>query len=758
MERNEYELGQNKQNMRRGPGGPGGPHGPGGPRGGGEKPKDLIGTWKKILHYCRKYIAVLVIALICAAAGTVLSLAGPDKLSDMTDTITSGLAPDTEMLTEIMGSVSENISVNMQTVVSDIAANMGSDAPQAITVNGSEISVDDQMQTMSALSDAGNNDSDAMMNAVSSLPESVRNALYTDITVEGNTISAEDQLEMMNIFTDIDTDDTNAALSAIDSLPASVYNIIKPSVDTDRILVIALTLVAFYALSYILSAAQSWIMATITQRISKQMRSDISHKINRLPMWFYNRTTTGDVLSRVTNDVDMIGQSLNQSIGNLLTAVILFVGSLFMMLITNGWMTLTAVAASLIGFAVMTAIMSRSQKYFTRQQRHLGEINGHIEEIYAGHTVVKAYNGEDAAQKTFDEMNTKLCDSGFKAQCLSGLMMPIMNFIGNLGYVAVCVVGGALALNGKIGFGVIVAFMMYVRYFTQPLSQIAQSVQSLQSAAAAGERVFEFLEAEEMENEDGKLSDIGKISGNVEFDHVKFGYEDSDKIVIHDFSASAKPGQKIAIVGPTGAGKTTMVNLLMRFHELKSGEIRIDGIPTSKMKRETVHSQFCMVLQDTWLFEGTVRENLVYCTEGVSDQKMQEACRAVGLDHFIRTLPHGYDTVLNDQVNLSQGQKQQLTIARAMIADKPMLILDEATSSVDTRTEQQIQSAMDKLMENRTSFVIAHRLSTIKNSDLILVLKDGDIIESGTHEELLNKGGFYAELYNSQFDEGGKSA
>lgn len=755
MERNEYELGQNKQNMRRGPGGP---HGPGGPRGGGEKPKDLIGTWKKILHYCRKYIAVLIIALICAAAGTVLSLAGPDKLSDMTDTITSGLAPDTEMLTEIMGSVSENISGNMQTVVSDIAANMGSDAPQAITVNGSEISVDDQMQTMSALSDADNNDSEAMMNAVSSLPESVRNALYTDITVEGNTISAEDQLEMMNIFTDIDTDDTSAALSAIDSLPASVYELIKPSVDTDRILVIALTLVAFYALSYILSAAQSWIMATITQRISKQMRSDISHKINRLPMWFYNRTTTGDVLSRVTNDVDMIGQSLNQSIGNLLTALILFVGSLFMMLITNGWMTLTAVAASLIGFAVMTAIMSRSQKYFTRQQRHLGEINGHIEEIYAGHTVVKAYNGEDAAQKTFDEMNTKLCDSGFKAQCLSGLMMPIMNFIGNLGYVAVCVVGGALALNGKIGFGVIVAFMMYVRYFTQPLSQIAQSVQSLQSAAAAGERVFEFLEAEEMENEDGKLSDIGKISGNVEFDHVKFGYEDSDKIVIHDFSASAKPGQKIAIVGPTGAGKTTMVNLLMRFHELKSGEIRIDGIPTSKMKRETVHSQFCMVLQDTWLFEGTVRENLVYCTEGVSDQKMQEACRAVGLDHFIRTLPHGYDTVLNDQVNLSQGQKQQLTIARAMIADKPMLILDEATSSVDTRTEQQIQSAMDKLMENRTSFVIAHRLSTIKNSDLILVLKDGDIIESGTHEELLNKGGFYAELYNSQFDEGGKSA
>lgn len=746
MERNEYTLGQNKEKMRRGPGGP---HGPGGPRI-AEKPKDLVGTWKKILHYCRKYIAVLVIALICAAVGTVLSLAGPDKLSDMTDAITSGLAPDTEMLTEITETVTENISENLQTVISEIAANMNSDPQQAITVNGSVISADDQILTMTALSSADENDPSIM----NGLPESVRNALYTDITVDGVLISAEDQLDMMNAFAGIDTEDTSAALSAIDSLPRSVYELIKPSIDMDKILVIAFTLVAFYALSYILSAVQSWLMATITQRISKQMRSDISHKINKLPMWFYNRTTTGDVLSRVTNDVDMIGQSLNQSIGNLLTAVILFVGSLFMMLITNGWMTLTAVVSSLLGFAVMTAIMSRSQKYFTRQQRHLGEINGHIEEIFAGHTVVKAYNGEEAAQKTFDEMNTKLCDSGFKAQCLSGLMMPIMGFIGNLGYVAVCVVGGALALNGKIGFGVIVAFMMYVRYFTQPLSQIAQSVQSLQSAAAAGERVFEFLEAEEMENEDGKISDIGKVSGCVEFDHVKFGYEDSDKIVIHDFSACAKPGQKIAIVGPTGAGKTTMVNLLMRFHELKSGEIRIDGTPTSKMKRETVHSQFCMVLQDTWLFEGTVRENLVYCTEGVSDQKMQEACKAVGLDHFIRTLPHGYDTVLNDQVNLSQGQKQQLTIARAMIADKPMLILDEATSSVDTRTEQQIQSAMDKLMENRTSFVIAHRLSTIKNSDLILVLKDGDIIESGTHEELLNKGGFYAELYNSQFDQG----
>ena len=366
--------------------------------------------------------------------------------------------------------------------------------------------------------------------------------------------------------------------------------------------------------------------------------------------------------------------------------------------------------------------------------------------------MVKAYNGEENAQKVFDKLNGRLKDSAFKAQCLSGLMQPLMYFIGNLGYVAVCVVGALLTMDGKIGFEVIVAFMMYVRYFTQPLSQMAQAMQSLQSAAAAGERVFEFLEAEEMQDENEKNQKLEQTKGYVEFEHVKFGYTD-EKTIIHDFSAQVSPGQKIAVVGPTGAGKTTMVNLLMRFYEIKSGEIRIDGVPIREMTREEVHKQFCMVLQDTWLFEGTVRENLIYCTENVSDEKMEEACRAVGLDHFIRTLPYGYDTVLNDQLNLSQGQKQQLTIARAMIADKPMLILDEATSSVDTRTEQQIQSAMDALMKNRTSFVIAHRLSTIKNADLILVLKDGDIIESGTHDALMKQGGFYAELYNSQFDQ-----
>lgn len=722
---------------------------------GHNKPKDLVGTWKKLLGYCRRYLAVFMIAILCAAAGTVLTLIGPDKLSDMTDTITAGITPNTEALTELTEAVSENASANMQEVSTAIAANLQSSTPKAINVNGSEISLTDQRQTLSLLAGLSDPDAATMQETMAQLPDAVTAALYSDVTIDGQTISAADQRAAMEIMSGIDPEESEDALEAMDNLPDSVYSLIAPSIDMDKVQRIGFILVTFYALSYLFSAIQGWITAGVTQRVSQQLRGDISRKINRLPMAFYNRTSTGDILSRVTNDVDLISQSLNQSIGNLITSVILLFGSLLMMLITNLWMTLTAILASLLGFVVMFAIMGRSQKYFARQQRHLGALNGHIEEMYTGHTVVKAYNGEAAAQQTFDEMNDKLRESGFRAQTLAGMMMPVMTFVGNLGYVAVCVVGGAMALNDMISFGVIVAFMMYVRYFTQPLSQIAQAVQSLQSAAAAGERVFEFLEAEEMPDESGKKSDIGAVQGTVDFDHVRFGYEDTDKIVIHDFSAHAKPGQKIAIVGPTGAGKTTMVNLLMRFHDIQSGEIRIDGVPTNEMTREAVREQFCMVLQDTWLFEGTLRENLIYCTENVSDEKMIAACKAVGLDHFIRTLPKGYDTVVGDQLSLSQGQKQQLTIARAMIADKPMLILDEATSSVDTRTEQQIQSAMDKLMENRTSFVIAHRLSTIRNADLILVMNHGDIVESGTHEELLAKGGFYADLYNSQFEQAG---
>ncbi len=522
-------------------------------------------------------------------------------------------------------------------------------------------------------------------------------------------------------------------------------------VDMDAVQKIALFLAGLYLISALFSYIQSYIMTTVNQSVTKRLRKDISLKINQVPLNYFNKTSFGDVLSRVTNDVDMIGQSLNQSIVSLVTAVTMFLGSLIMMFYTNWMMAVTAVLSTFLGFGLMMSIMKKSQKHFVAQQRELGRINGHIEEIYSGHNVVKAYNGEREALETFTKINEKLYGSAWRSQFLSGLMMPLMGFIGNFGYVAVCVAGAALTMNGTISFGVIVAFMMYIRLFTNTLSQIAQAMTSLQATAAAGERVFEFLEEEELSDESGKTVRLENAKGDVEFRNVRFGYT-PDRIIIKDFSAHAGAGQKIAIVGPTGAGKTTLVNLLMRFYELNGGDIFIDGISTKEMTRENVHDLFCMVLQDTWLFEGTIRENIVYCKENVSDGDVEKACRAVGIHHFIKTLPQGYDTVLNDKANLSAGQKQLITIVRAMIENAPLLILDEATSSVDTRTELQIQKAMDKLTEGRTSFVIAHRLSTIKNADLILVMKDGDIIESGSHEELIAKGRFYADLYNSQFD------
>lgn len=535
-------------------------------------------------------------------------------------------------------------------------------------------------------------------------------------------------------------------------LPALING--KPvigSINMDAVINIARLLVFFYAGSALLSFAQSFIMATVTQKISKTMRTDISQKINRLPLRYFDKSSYGDVLSRVTNDVDTIGQTLNQSIGSLVTSITMFVGALIMMFYNSWILALTSVGASVIGFVLMMVIMKKSQKHFVSQQRSLGSINGHIEEIYSGHNVVKVYNGGREAKKFFEEINENLYSSAWKSQFLSGLMMPMMQFIGNFGYVAVCVVGAALAINGTISFGVIVAFMMYIRLFTQPLSQMAQAANNLQRAAAAGERVFEFLDEAELEDESHKAKTLQDIKGDVEFKHVKFGYN-PEKTIIHDFSAKIKQGQKIAIVGPTGAGKTTIVNLLMRFYELDGGEILLDGTPIGQVPRESVHDQFCMVLQDTWLFEGTIKENIIFSKLGVTDEQVINACKTVGLHHFIKTLPDGYNTILNDKASLSEGQKQLITIARAMIQNAPLLILDEATSSVDTRTERIVQAAMDKLTVGRTSFVIAHRLSTIKNADIILAMKDGDIIESGSHNELLDKGGFYAELYNSQFE------
>ncbi len=522
------------------------------------------------------------------------------------------------------------------------------------------------------------------------------------------------------------------------------------SVDTAAVVRLSVLVLGFYLFSSLLTYAQSFTLVTATQNIMRKMRNDISHKLNRIPLGRFDSASFGDLLSRVTNDVDTIGMSLNGATSEVVTAFTTFIGCTVMMLLSSVWLTLIAVLCASIGFFMMNLIIHRSQKFFSRRQRYLGELNGHVEEMYAGHIIVKAFNGEEESTREFERLNALLYENNWKSQFISGIMNPIMEFLGNFGYVAVCVMGALMVQHGMIRFGTVIAFILYVRMFTMPLTQVAQAATTLQSAIAAAERVFAFLAEEEMEDESGKTEKIENTNGLVEFDHVKFGYV-PERTIIHDFSTVVQPGQKVAIVGPTGAGKTTLVNLLMRFYEIDGGQIRIDGINTRDVTREEVHRQFCMVLQDTWLFEGTIRENIVYSMPDVPDEKVVEACKAVGLHHFISSLPDGYDTKLNDDSNLSAGQRQLMTIARAMIEDAPLLILDEATSSVDTRTEQIVQNAMDQLTEGRTSFTIAHRLSTIRNADVILVMKDGDIVETGTHDELLEKGGFYSELWTSQF-------
>lgn len=525
---------------------------------------------------------------------------------------------------------------------------------------------------------------------------------------------------------------------------------VMAAIDMDNVKSITMMLVIFYGSSLLLNLLQRFIMADVTQKISKSFREKIANKVNKLPFSYFDNTTFGDILSRVTNDVDTISQSLNQSVGSLLTSVVMLVGTVVMMIYNSGILTVTTILSSLVGFVVIIIIMKKSQKHFKAQQENLGDINGQIEEVYTGHDVIKAYNAGEMMIDEFEETNKKLYTSAWKSQFLSGLMMPVMQFAGNFSYVMVCIVGGALAINGKISFGVIVAFMIYVRLFTNPLSDIAQSFNTLQRAAAAGERVFEFLNEKELE-EENVTEKLDRAKGEVEFKDVRFGYN-PDKIIIKDFSVKVNPGEKIAIVGPTGAGKTTIVNLLMRFYEINDGQILVDGIDTKKLSRDNLRDQFCMVLQDSWIFEASVRENITFGEENITDEELIDVCIRVNLDHFIRTLPQGYDTILNDKQSLSQGQLQLLTIARAMVSHAPMLILDEATSSVDTRTEIIVQDAMDELAKGRTSFVIAHRLSTIKNADLILVMKDGDIVEKGKHDELLKRDGFYAQLYNAQFE------
>ncbi len=517
---------------------------------------------------------------------------------------------------------------------------------------------------------------------------------------------------------------------------------------------IGVFLAVIYLLSALFGFIQHYIMASVTLKMSYQMRGELSDKINRVPQKYFNTTSQGDILSRITNDVSTLQQGLTNSLPTIVSAATQFVGCLIMMFVTEWRLALISLGITIFGMLLIVIIMSRSQKYFTARQKSLGDLNGYVEEMYSGHEVVRISLAEKKVNREFDRMNAAVYDANWKSQFLSGVMQPLMNIIGNLSYVAVCVVGSILALNGSIEFGVIVSFILYVRLFTSPLTQIAQGMTNMQTASASAHRIFDFLESEELEDERSKTARLSKVQGQVSFEHVRFSYPDTpDKVIIKDFSAEIQPGQKVAIVGPTGAGKTTMVNLLMRFFEVNSGEIRIDGVPIAQLSRENVHDLFSMVLQDTWLFEGTVRENLVYNMEGIMDEQLEKVCRACGLDKFVHSLPDGFDTVLSESTSISAGQKQLLTIARAMLQNAPMLILDEATSSVDTRTELLIQRAMDELTRGRTSFVIAHRLSTIKNADLILVMRDGDVIESGKHDELMQKGGFYAELYNSQFEQ-----
>ena len=598
-------------------------------------------------------------------------------------------------------------------------------------------------------------------NKLSDLTDYITEGITTRISekkiqniMKDNTIPIEDKQKMMEIMQKVNKDsNTKDLLKAMDKLPKSIYKRIEPKMNIESIKKLSLFLAILYIISSLFSYIQQLIMANISNRYSQKIRMEITDKITKLPLKYFDSHETGDVLSRITNDVDSMAQNMNQSLSNLVSSLTLFLGSILMMFITNWIMALASIIASIIGFGFMGIILSKSQKYFIERQERLGNLNGYIEEIYSGHNIITSYNGIKETNQKFDELNSKLFTCSRKSQFLSGIMPPLMGFVGNLGYVAVCVVGAILTMNNTISFGVIVAFMIYVRMFTNPLSQIAQSFTNLQSTAAAGERVFEFLNEEEMSSENNitKNLDKSKVKGKIEFKNVKFGY-DKNRTIIKDFSAKALPGQKIAIVGPTGAGKTTMVNLLMKFYDINSGDILIDGVSTKNLTRENIHELFIMVLQDTWLFDGTIGENIKFNKENITDEQIWNACKTVGISHFIKTLPGGLNAKVGDNDTISGGQKQLITIARGMIEDAPFLILDEATSNVDTRTEELVQKAMDKLMEGRTSFIIAHRLSTIKNADLILVMKDGNIIETGNHNELMQQNGFYAKLYNSQFE------
>ena len=741
------------------------------------KAKDFKGAIKRLLQELSGFKKIIIISLVLAALGAILTIVTPNILSDLTDEISKGLVLNKDNFEKLTKEVTSSLNDESISKVIDFSEkNIGkvmisSNIPKNDLMKFQEImtKLNDETNNKSfkAISEMPdsildilvNNDVDAKifiksLNSNLVIPESVASKIFRDIEIDGHVIDATDQGKFLEIASNINEDVSATEIyGLVDNMPSSVKVVVEPYMNIDKIKNIAILLICIYLISAIFEYFEAILMTDVSNNFARKLRGNISSKINKLPLKYFDKHVIGDILSRVTNDVDTIAQSMNQSLSTLVSAITLFVGTIIMMFVTNSVMAITAILASLFGFVFMSLVLSKSQKYFVAKQNELGALNGHIEEVYSGLNVVKTYNGEKISNEKFDELNDKLYKANWKSGFLSGLMMPMMSFIGNFGYVAVCVVGALLALNGHISFGVIVAFIVYVRLFVSPLSQIAQAMTSLQSTAAASERVFEFLDEKEMADESNIKTtlDKEKVKGNIEFKNVEFKYDGNDKPTIKNFSAKAKAGEKVAIVGPTGAGKTTMVNLLMKFYDINKGEILIDGVSTKDLTRSNIHDLFTMVLQDTWVFNGSIKDNIIYNTSDVSMEMVESVCKTVGLDHFIKTLPDGYNTILNDNDSVSAGQRQLLTIARGMIQNAPFLILDEATSNVDTRTEELVQKAMDKLTEGKTSFIIAHRLSTIKNADLILVMNEGNIIEQGNHEELMKQNGFYAELYNSQF-------
>ena len=664
-----------------------------------EKPKDLKSSIKRLTKELKDFKFLIGISIILAIVGSILTIITPNKLSDMVDEISLGIRPRVE---------------NIEPIAKNIQKGMKNRKLDSITIDGVEISVEDQMEFAKIMQKSQAKNMDM------------------------KKLSKEDQLK---------------ELKKLESFPKSIKKVIEPKMDLEKIKNITIVVALLYFISSLFTFIQSISMTEVANRFAKKLRNSISEKINRLPLTFFDKNSVGDILSRVTNDIDTIAQSMNQSLASLFSSIVQFLGTIIMMFYTNWQMAVTAIVSSTFGFIFMFLIIGKSQKYFSMRQKSLGKLNGHIEEVYSGLNIVKSYNAKNYVLDKFDKANYDVYKANQMSQFLSGLMMPLMIFIGNLGYVAICIVGAVLTIKGKITFGVIVAFMSYVRLFTSPLSQIGQAMTSIQSTAASSERVFEFLDEKEMDDEKEKTEylDPQKSVGNIEFKNVEFTYDGNKKPTITNFSADIKKGQKVAIVGPTGAGKTTMVNLLMKFYQINKGDIIIDGKSINDLKRENIHDLFTMVLQDTWLFKGIIRENILFNRKDISEKRLNHVIKSVSLDHFIKTLPKGLDSKIDDDDSVSQGQRQLLTIARAMIDDKPFLILDEATSNVDTRSEELVQEAMDKLAQGRTSFIIAHRLSTIKNADLILVMDEGNIIEQGNHEQLMEKNGFYADLYNSQF-------